>query len=373
MSRRVLYLSVFLGGVLLAATCTPTSPTSVATTTPVATLQVDADAGCTAKSAFAGDAGEDLVIISPCFPSSERALTSGGRITVDPAGEGYLDFTSTTGEKRIWVLHKSVLLLCTVGPDEDPTPAECINGFGVWNNNNPGTVAITPNATVTLVGTYVLIGYIEDAEKTIVLPFDGGVLVQGDPEGNPGEGEPVEVGSFWSFGAGDERIGNIEEFAEVAADLGIESWVVSAAQHAALDGFPPGRLLAGEAVNLLGAGAFGTEDGGDVFLNGVFWQDIAAEVSINALMGSRGGLNVLDFADEFDPSRLEELAAELGGEQVVVFFEGAAGRAVASAVAEQLEALQFNVAVEVIDLGFGRQELSRADQEGQTALLVTGL
>ncbi len=384
MSRRTLYLSLFIAGLVAAIACGGddngnggsgtsgnTSQTSVATTKAVATIEVSADAGCTARSAFAGEANASLLIIDPCTPSGEVALNSGGRITVDTAGEGYLDFTSTVGEKRIWVLHNSLLLLCTTGPDDDPTAADCISGFGVWNNNNPDTVAITANASVTLVGTYVLIGYLEEADQTIVVPFDGTVIVQGDPDAIPGEGEPVERGAFWSFGAAGERFGPIEEFPELAAALGIESWVVSAVRLAAADGFPPPvPLLAREAVNVLGAGAFGDPEGGDIFLNGIFWEDMGAELTISALMGSRGALNVLAF--EFDPGRLEEFSAERGFEQVVVYFDSDVAAFVATAVAEQLSGVGFDAVVEGIDPAEGRSLLTRSDEEGVSAILVTG-
>jgi len=385
MSRRALYLALFVAGLLLALACGDSddgngggdstgSPTSVATTADVATVQVDADAGCTAASAFAGQQGQDLDIITPCKPSGEVRLNSGGRITIDQTGEGYLDFVGTVGGTRIWVLHGSDVRLCTEGAADNPTASECINGFAVWNSDNPGHVVRTPNATVTLVGTYVLVGHVDEQDQTIVVPFDGTVLVQGDPQAAAEEGEPVEPGAFWSFGQVEERIAPLEEFPELVARLGIDSWVLSAAQHAAIDGFPaPGALLPRDTVNLFGAGIFGTPEGGDIFLNGIFWEDIGQEVAITALLGSRGPRDVLEFGNAFDPARLEELAGELGGAQVIVYFDSDAAGFVARAIAEQLQAVGFDATAEGVDLAFAREEMNRADEEGRAAILVTGL
>jgi hypothetical protein len=379
MSRKLLYVSVFTAGLLLALACggngddnATSAPTSTQTTTDVATVKVSADAGCTAKSAFAGNAGAALVLIDSCTSSGEVPLNSGGRMTVDTAGEGYLDFTSTDGAKRIWVLHNSELLLCTQGPDQNPTVADCVTGFGVWANDNPDTVVVTDNAAVTLVGTHVLIGYLPEINQTIVVPFDGEVLV--NPERVPGEGELVETGAFWTFGDFDERLAGIEEFPEIAAALGIESWVVSAVRLVGLDGFPPpGPLLARDASNVLGVGAFGDPEGGDILINGIFWEEVAAEQTITALMGSRGPIDVLSVANEFDPARLEEYAAERGFEEIAVFFDSASAEAVAGTLAEQLSSVGFGTTLEGVDPEGAREILARVEAEGQSAILVTGL
>lgn len=376
MSRRLLYVSVFAAGFLLALACggngddggSTSPPTSTQTTTDVATVNVSADAGCTANSAFAGNAGDPLVSIDPCTPSGEIALNSGGQMTVDTSGEGYLDFPS----KRIWVLHNSGLLLCTQGPDQNPTPSDCVTGFAVWANNNPNTVVLTSNASVTLIGTHVLIGYLEEFDQTVVLPFDGEVLV--NPERVPGEGDLVETGAFWTFGDFDERLAGIEEFPEIAAALGIESWVVSAVRLVGLDGFsPPGPLLARGASNVLGVGAFDEGEGGDILINGIFWEEVAAEQTITALMGSRGPIDVLSVANEFDPGRLEEYAAERGFEEIAVFFDSASAEAVAGTLAEQLSAVGFETTLEVVDPAEARDVLARFEEEGRSAILVTGL
>jgi len=333
MSRRLLYLSLFVAGLLLAFACGDSGGGSDTgggdtTTTKVAEVSADGFVRCLSASVEAGEPSS----LSSVVPCSETAsitnLDTGDQVAVDAGGEAAV---AVGGCGPVYVFESSGLKLSSCRKAKAGNIAcTTVGTVGATSQGCPVEIQ-TDSASVTTNGTWFTVTYDERLGTTLVTVFDGEVEVTpfadlGDIDSGF-ESATVTAGEFYytmpneqlmALGAVEPRVAQpLVAVTPVIQDLRATPQFDSAKLRAATDDVDPGILLNVNALVLRTGGGFfdeGGDAGAQIMASALQWDEIFEPNREGGVVLplSGEGSRVFSGAD-FDPDGAAALLDEIGG------------------------------------------------------------